>query len=150
MRTRRFIYIFLALSLVSITGAAFISKRRPRVSCYPSAFVSPSHGEKQYLSPQKIVVKPWRGQHNVYGVFMVPKGYQSDKLLTLTLPDNKTYCGQVVKVHGDSWDKVEAKPGYYLMRGYLNTRVALFLIAQGKIEELKQPQNWKLGYVSKT
>jgi hypothetical protein len=129
---------------------AFSWKRWPRASCYPSAFISETNAEKYYAYPEKIVVKPWRGQHHVYGVFMVPKGSKSDRLVTFTVSENKTYCGRPIKISDPSVENIDAKPGYYLMKGYINTRVALFLIAQGKIDELKQPSNWKLGYVDKS
>jgi hypothetical protein len=150
VRSRRFIYILFALSLVCITGLSFAWKRWPGLMCYPSAFVSPSNGEKHYLYPEKIVVKPWRGQHHVYGVFIVPEGYQKDKLVTLTISGNKTYCGRPIPISDNSGENIHAKPGYYLVRGYLNTRIALALIAQGKINELKQTRNWKLGYIEKS
>ncbi|AFY30828.1 hypothetical protein [Calothrix sp. PCC 7507] len=149
MRKHRLIYIFCAISLVSIISCAVAWKRSPRVSCYPQGFVSSSNGEKLYTYPEKIVVKPWRGQHHVYGIFMVPNGSESDRLVTLTVSGNKTYCGILQDVDTTSYQDIHTKPGYSLMKGYLNTRLAVYLIMQGKKDQLKQPNNWKLGYVEK-
>jgi hypothetical protein len=149
VRRHQLIYILLALSLVSVIGFRWAWKKSPRVSCYPQGFVSSLNSEKEYAYPEKIVVKPWRGRHHVYGVFMIPKGYKSDRLVTLTVSKNKTYCGLLMETEYASYGNIDAKPGYHLMKGYLNTRLALFLIIQGKIDQMKQPSNWKLGYVNK-
>ncbi|WP_017651974.1 hypothetical protein [Fortiea contorta] len=148
-RHRLIIYILLVISSISIAGAGWAWKRSPRVSCHPFGFIASSTGEKHYISPEKIVVKPWRGRHHVYGVFMVPKGYENDRLLTIKISENKTYCGLITETEYASYEDIDAKPGYHLIKGYLNTRLVVFLMAQGKIEQLKQPSNWKLGYVNK-
>jgi hypothetical protein len=149
VRRHQFIYILLALSLVSVVGFRWAWKKSPRVSCYPQGFVASSNGEKQYAYPEKIVVKPWRGRHHVYGVFMIPKASKNDQLVTVTVSENKTYCGQMMNFSAASDEDIDTKPGYHLMKGYINTRVALYLIIKGKIDQMKQPSNWKLGYVDK-
>lgn len=149
MRKHQLIHILFALILISVAGSAFAWKRSPRVSCYPQGFVTSSTGEKEYAYPEKIVVKPWRGRHHVYGVFMIPKESKSDQLVTVSVSENKTYCGQMINFGETSYENIDTKPGYYLMKGYVNTRLALYLIIQGKIDQLKQPSNWKLGYAQK-
>ncbi len=149
MRKHQLILILFTISLVGASTFAFAWKQSPRVSCYPQGFVSSSNGEKLYTSPEKIVVKPWRGQHHVYGIFMVPDGYESDRLVTLTVSGSKTYCGTLEPIDSTSYQDINSKPGYSLMKGYFNTRLAVYLIMRGKKDQLKQPNNWKLGYVEK-
>lgn len=144
-------YILFVLSLVGVLGFSYISdisdisERSPIVKCRPWGFISAKAG-KYYSAPEKIVVQPWRGRHQVYGIFMIPEGYKSDRFVTLKVPGEKTYCGSLVDVGDRSIGEISPKPGYYLLKGYFNTRVAIKLIVEGKGNELKQPNNWRLGY----
>lgn len=149
MRKTQIVCILSALSVVSSIGYAYISERWPVSSCFPSAFESPEEGKKYYANPEKLVVQPWQGRHNVYGIFMIPNGYKTDHLVTLTTPDGQTYCGHMITTRSAANVGIYPKPGYSLMKGYLNTRVAFWLILQGKGSQLKQPSSWKLGYVEK-
>ncbi|MBE9052553.1 hypothetical protein IQ243_19425 [Nostocales cyanobacterium LEGE 11386] len=144
-------YVLFLLGLLGILGfsyiSAYISEKPPLVSCRQGAFNS-SPGEKYYAYPEKLVVQPWRGPHHVYAIFMIPSGYRSDGLFTVSIPGTQTYCGQYI--NGGKITSGVDEPKYYtMMRGYLNTRIALKLIAQGNINQLKQPFNWRLGYVKR-
>lgn len=148
MRKRQLLYILFALSLLGIFGLSHISaiaERSPVTTCEQWGFYS-SPGEKYYIHPEKIVVKPWVGQHHVYGIFMIPGGYRNDYFLTVTIDGKYVHCG-TLKYVGTNFVGINAQSGSYLMQGYLNTRVALKLIAKGKANQLKQPENWKLGYI---
>ncbi len=141
------IYILLfALSLVSVFGFSYFSNRVPPVtSCHQWGFIS-TRGAKYYIHPDKVVVKPWRGRHHVYGIFMIPRGSINDHLFKVTIKGNDNACGTITSSGMTFAEGIYAKPGYYLMRGHLNTRSAILLILQGKIYQLKQPKNWKVGY----
>lgn len=128
---------------------SLFSDLSPLVSCDRWKFTNTSLKEKYYANPVKLVVQPWRGQHNVYGTFIIPSGYKNDGFFTLTLPGNKTYCGKLITIGGVSLPGHYQQPTNYIIRGYLNTRIALGLIIQGHINDLKRPKNWKLGYFEK-
>ncbi|MDZ7961786.1 MAG: hypothetical protein RMY34_28580 [Aulosira sp. DedQUE10] len=149
MRKHQFIYIFLALSLIGILGFSYFSRKRSQIPvCQPSKFIA-TKGQKYYTYPLKIVIQPWRGQHHVYAIFAIPNGYKTDYVMQVTLPETETDCGTIHDIDNLSSESVDAPPGYYLVKGYLNTRIALWLIAQGKGDELHQPSHWKLGYGKK-
>ncbi|MBD2240937.1 hypothetical protein H6G35_30850 [Aulosira sp. FACHB-113] len=149
VRKHQFIYIFVALSLIGILGFSYFSRKRSRIPvCQSSKFIA-TKGQKYYAYPEKIVIQPWRGQHHVYAVFAVPNQYKTDYVMQVTLPDNDTDCGTIHNIPSANSEGVQTPPGHYLVKGYLNTRVALWLIAQGKVGELQQPTNWKLGYGEK-
>ncbi|MBW4611087.1 MAG: hypothetical protein KME22_28750 [Hassallia sp. WJT32-NPBG1] len=151
MRKNKLLYILFALSLLSILGFSYVSdfsERSPIISCRQWGFYS-SKGEKYYTHPEKIVLKPWLGPHNVYGMFKIPAGYRNDFFFTVTIDKTEIYCGVMKEAHRKFAEGVNAKPGYYLIKGLFNTRVAIGLILQGKGDQLKQPQNWKVGYINK-
>ncbi|NJL81313.1 MAG: hypothetical protein HC836_07785 [Richelia sp. RM2_1_2] len=141
---RKFTYILFLFSLIGILGFSYVSKKSPVTACYEWGFSS--QAEKYYVYPEKIVVEPLRGRHHVYGIFQIPGGYLNDKLLQLEIPGKGTYCGILSYSGTVTTDGVYAKPGHYLMKGMLNTRIAIALILQGKQKELQQLDNWKLGY----
>lgn len=142
-------YVLFFLSLCGVLGfsyvSSYIAEKPPVVRCQPGAFRSAS-GEKYYTHPEKLVVQPWRGPHNVYAIFAIPNGYRSDGLFTVSIPGTELYCGQFFN-RGKVFTGVEQPKYYTIIKGQLNTRIALKLIAQGKLNQLKQAQNWQLGYV---
>ncbi|MDP5338849.1 MAG: hypothetical protein NWQ28_09780 [Nodularia sp. (in: cyanobacteria)] len=145
------LYILFLLSLFSVLGfseiSAYISEKRPIITCQQWGFNRPKD-EKYYTHPEKLVVQPWRGQHNVYAIFIIPSGYKSDGLFTVTTPGTRTYCGRIQDI-GQVSSGVDQPKYYTINRGFLNTRIALKLIAQGKLDQLRKPDNWRLGYVKR-
>lgn len=141
---RKLTYILFLFSLIGILGFSYVDKKSPVTACYEWGFSSQT--EKYYVYPEKIVVEPWRGQYHVYGIFQIPDGYLNDKLLQVEIPGKGAYCGILSYGGTITIDGVYAKPGHYLMKGILNTRIAIALILQGKQKELQQLGNWKLGY----
>lgn len=147
----RFILLFF-LSLVSILGIYYIldrAERSPIITCSAEWGFINTKQPKYYTSAEKIMIRPWLGQHHVYAVFMIPNSYQHEYLFKLDWPKEKTRCGVIHRLEQRVVDGVVAKPGYYLLKGYLNTRIALSLIMQGKLNQLRQLQNWQLGYLKK-
>lgn len=145
MRKHSLIYILFTLSLVGILGLSYFWKQLPEFPCQQWGFIG-NENSKYYINPEKIVIEPWRGQHHTYGIFMVPDAYIHDHLVTIEIPGNQTYCG-ILLFPSDNYAGINAKPGYHLMKGFLQTRTALGIIFQGKLNQLKQPSNWKLGYI---
>jgi hypothetical protein len=138
-------YILFTLTLLIILSWTTIAKLPNRLTCQQSNVVRAT-GERHYTHPHKIVIEPWRGEHHVYAIFMIPGGYINDKLFTVTIEGAGTFCGELDFAGTTVADGVYAKPGYYLMKALFRTRAAVWLIAQGKEDELKQPHHWRLGY----
>ncbi|BAY07876.1 hypothetical protein [Calothrix sp. NIES-2098] len=147
MRKYQLIFILLSLTLFGILGCYYFNKRSHITRCSPSQFISAQ--DKQYLSAKKIVIQPWRGQHHVYAIFSVANEYKTDKFIQVTIPNHGAICGIVYHIDNSYHGGAYAQPGHYLLKAYLNTRVALWLIIQGKGNQLEQAENWKLGYIKK-
>lgn len=144
VRKRNFFYILFTLVLIGVMGFSYLSEKSPVLGCQWWGFSD--NTPKYYAYPEKLVVKPWHGQHHVFAIFMVPGGYLNDKQFTVNVQGDNTYCGILAYGGTTEIDGVRAKPGYYLMKGLLNTRIALWVISQGKGDELKEATNWKVGY----
>lgn len=145
MKKRPIIYILFTLSLIALLGGSYAWKQLPLFPCQQRGFIA-DNLTKYYIHPEKIVIEPWRGRHHVYAIFMIPNGYMRDRIITVNISEKQTYCGNLL-FPSNTYGGIYAKPGYYLMKGYLQTRTALGLIFQGKANQLQQPSNWSLGYI---
>ncbi|MEA5514467.1 hypothetical protein [Nodularia sp. UHCC 0506] len=142
------VFLVFLLTLFSVLGfsqiSAYIAEKRPLITCEEWGFSQLQN--EQYTHPQKLVVQPWLGPHNVYAIFLIPSGHSTDGLFTVTIPGTPTRCGRIQDI-GKVLSGVDEPKYYTINRGYLNTRIALQLIAQGKLNQLKELDNWRLGYV---
>ncbi len=118
--------------------------QRPESACDAEAFMTSSRS-KVTIHPEKVIVQPWNGQHNVYGIFMLPDSVPAKELVLLQVKHVGTFCDEASNA-GKVWGDVQAKPGHYLMIDNIRTRTALWLMVQGKLDELEQPANWALVY----
>lgn len=131
-----------AIVLSLLTGFILYRKFNNQAYC-PDPVLANFKAGKTYNPPSKVVVKPWRGEHNVYAVFMLPIEVQSRKYLLVNIPEAGSYCGGTERV-GTNFEGIQAKPGYYLVKASLKTRTSSLLIARGFLTQLKDPRNWNL------
>ncbi|CAN1209267.1 hypothetical protein TUMEXPCC7403_03525 [Tumidithrix helvetica PCC 7403] len=94
----------------------------------------------------KVIVQPWFGQHNVYGIFMIPEQYKHSPKYAIAMAVKGSNHLFAVDATSDLQylDGVTAEPGYYLSRSYVPTREALGFMMQGAFGDLQQPCNWTL------
>ncbi len=105
---------------------------------------NPSQRPKRLeFKPFRLVVEPWRGEHNVYVVFAVPLAYY------------EIYYRSVMRVEGTQkgWDatianakgmRVESPEGHFLMVSFFPTRLAIWYWLKGNFSNLQDPCNWTL------
>ncbi|AFY44003.1 hypothetical protein Nos7107_3426 [Nostoc sp. PCC 7107] len=112
--------------------------------CNSEAFLQ-SNKQKLQIPASQVVVQPWRGEHHVYGIFMVPDEYKEAPFFVLSVSGAGNYCSKPFG-YSKNYDDVFAEPGTHLIRYYLRTRLALRLIFQGSYFQLNDKQNWFLTY----
>lgn len=138
-------YVFFTLTLLIVLSWTTIAKVPNAFTCQQSNVIRGT-AERHYTHPDKIVIEPWRGEHHVYAIFMIPGNYVNDKLYTVTIKGVGSFCGEFAFGGTTVAEGVYAKPGHYLMKALFLTRATVWLIAEGKEDELKQPDNWTVGY----
>jgi hypothetical protein len=74
---------------------------------------------------------------------MLPIEDRTAKLLVLSIPGAGTFCGGAHDV-GTNFEGIKAKPGYYLIKTNLRTRISIWLITRGFTNQLKDSRNWQL------
>lgn len=102
-----------------------------------------------YVSAIKVVVKPWYGRHNTYGIFLLPNNSKPERLIVFnTLEAGKaSRCWHKNLASQTEIAGFSIQSGYYPVRVYMKSRIALLLIIMGFKNQLKQPLNWQLTYI---
>ena len=139
-----------AVALALAGTVAWLVNKPPTADCSAEA---PADHKVHEIRAAKIVAQPWLGEHQVYGIFMVPEWYKYN---------TKYAAGMAVRgldrrfVVGDRADKqyvvddVLAGPGHYLLRIYVPTRVALWFLVNGLFGDLRNPCNWTLVFIERS
>jgi hypothetical protein len=140
---------FLSLGIVILfiflfkVNSYYLDKKITSRSRCPEKVISTFNELKNQIHPYKIVFNPWNGRHNVHGVFMLPIEDNSSKMLVINIPGAGMFCGGAHNV-GTSFEAIQAKPGYYLLKTNFRTRTSIWLMARGFANQLKDPRNWIL------
>jgi len=116
--------------------------------CKNTSFLE-TNQEVFYASPMTIVVQPWLGRHNVYGLFILPNEHRLQYPILLSVKQAGRYRkeARMVKVNIDRDYPVPSD--HYVLRVHLKTRVAILMILRGLSSQLKNPSNWSIAYTLK-
>jgi hypothetical protein len=142
---RQFIFALVLLSLVGIVAIAYYLQQALDEQCTGVGYL-PENQPTTSIHPIKVVVEPFDGQHQVYGIFRMEKEKSpSSQPVVLTVTHVGKYC-ELTNYIGQNFEEIAVPNEYYLSQHYIRTRTALWLATQGLLEELKQPDNWTLTY----
>jgi hypothetical protein len=150
--------IYIAIALLLGIAVASILRSAPIESALPHSFKLPrkpgvvsqcpaqivSSSKTQPLHPTQVVVKPWKGRHHVYAYFVVPPGYRPSPFFEVAVGDAKSYCGRAQVSRTTSGQMGAVSSEHQVVKGWLRTRTAMWLVLNGKTAELAQPRNWLL------
>lgn len=144
MRKRQLICAVAILTLLGIPTLVLSLEQPPEYNCQMGDLL-PLDPTTYKAHPIKLVVKPWRGPHHVYGIFMIPEDYKPNREAVLDVKGVSTY-NKTIYSRGQETEGIQAKPGYYLAKVFIKTRTTLKLSAKGSFNQLRQPCNWTLTY----
>jgi hypothetical protein len=147
MRSR---YQFMAIAsivvalLLAEAGGWFLN-RPPNTDCLPEVSAPQRITEARAV---KTVVRPWRGPHHVYGLFIIPNQFVETKryAVTISVEGVLYYCLWVERSLKHKREVISAEPGGYLVREYVPTRVALWFLINGLSGDLRRPENWAIVF----
>src|SRR5437899_11869429 len=86
--------------------------------------VTPCHAEQKVdskaheIQAMKVVVQPWKGPHQVYGIFIVPIRYKDDRLYSTRVRVQGFERG-LTSPEPEYMDTVAAKLGYSLKQTHV-------------------------------
>ncbi|MBD1845448.1 hypothetical protein H6F89_18960 [Cyanobacteria bacterium FACHB-63] len=130
-----FLLLFVAVACVAFNK---LQSRRPGVvSGCPDWVLTQTETATEFVYPDHIVVEPWQGRHNVFATFKVPDGYQPGRFVVVRFEGSSPYCGDVVTHSTANGDRQ--------VTAFFRTRTTLWLMSKGQINQLEQPNNWKLA-----
>jgi hypothetical protein len=131
-----------------ISTTAWLAGRPATVDCGPPAPPAPN---VHRIAVSTIAVRPWYGPHHVYGIFVVPDRF-NDRKYTPTLKVRDFESTQIRKrIPEKSYvDPTLARPGHYLKRVYVPTRIAAWFLLTGRFGDLGMPCHWVLMFTENT
>lgn len=135
----------IGLALALAGTIAWLVHKPPTTDCGGEA---PSSRMVHEIRATKVVVRPWLGTHHVYGVFMVPNRYKHYKPSEVTLAVRGfDHAFRVFQRPDRRYpDDIPAEPGHYLLHSHVPTRVALWVLVNGRFGDLRRPCGWTLVF----
>jgi len=133
-----------AALLLAEAGGLFLN-RPPNIDCLPEASGPQRITEARAI---KTVVRPWRGPHHVYGLFVIPSQFVETKryAVTISVEGMLHYCMWVERSSKERRQVISAEPGGYLVQEYVPTRVAMWFLINGRLGDLRRPENWAIVF----
>src|SRR5215467_8624724 len=106
--------IIVMLLLLADAGG-WLLNRPPSTDCLPEAFAEERRNETRAI---RTVVQPWRGQHHVYGLFVLPEQLKESKRYAVTISVKGTlrYCLWVERSRWHRWQFVGMEEGHHVFR----------------------------------
>jgi len=102
--------------------------------------------EPSVIYARKVIVRPWLGQHHVYGIFVVPRDKNRYRATVIIRGlDNKFEVERGGEIVQDP--DVVISEGYYPKLVYLPTRRLLWKLLMGQFWVIQDPCNWILEFV---
>jgi hypothetical protein len=137
------------VAVVLAGTVTWLLNKPPTTDCTANAAANPPVLK---IPATKVVVRPWLGTHHVYGVFVIPNGYERNNKYTVTLTvrdvDGDIALGK--SSAAQQLDGLFAEPGHHLLRSYLHTRLALWFLINGLFGDLQRACNWTLVFVERS
>ena len=127
---------------IALAATAWLLGRPPAAGCE-----TPRGGTVHEIAASRIVVRPWLGPHQVYGIFVVPDRFMDPRYSArLAVAGFESAIIRNLVRKRSYVDPALARPGHYLERAYVPTRVALRLLLTGHFGELRTACHWQLGF----
>ncbi len=104
-----------------------------------------AHETHETITAKRVYVTPFKGRHQVFGVFIVPKTLHKGAHALLAVKQVGIYC-DVITRYGPAYEDIIAPDDSFIMLDHIRTRSALQLWLQGKLDQLKNPEDWQLTY----
>lgn len=142
----------IALATVALLLAGTVAWFLNKPATADCASDAPADHKTQEIRAAKVVVQPWLGPHHVYGVFIVPNPYKQNTkyAVTMTIRGFDHHFSVAERPDKRHVDHIVAPPGHYVLRGYVPTRLALWFLLTGLLDDLRHSCNWTLMFIERS
>lgn len=145
LHKQTFVFILVIIAAIGFIWCIQLLKPPSEDFCTGEGYL-PSNSPLESIHAIKVVIEPWLGEHQVYGIFQInshksPPGHP----VILTVVGAGKYC-ETTNPISQHFQGIDAAPGYYLTKHYVRTRSVLWSGIHGLLNQLRQPQNWTLTY----
>ena len=109
------------------------------------------NSDPRIIRAGKVVVRPWFGRHQAFGIFVVPKRYGEEHKYRATMSirglEVRFEVGEGGEVIHDS--DVVIEEGYYPKLVFIPTRLVLWKVFVGQFWAIRSPCNWALEFTER-
>ena len=136
--------ISIVLSIATVLIWADSLGQNSDSTCDAEAFMT-SPGKMVTIEAEKVHVNPKFGQHNVFGVFIIPASIPHWTPALMTVEGVGVYCSRIQR-YGPIYKDIVAPKDSIVMLDFVRTRTAISLFFQGKINQLRDRKTWRYTY----
>jgi len=144
---RRMAWICLIFVVVMVPALWWLAHRPPTTSCDDRSWVNSSD---TVVYSSQVVIKPWYGRHNVYGIFVIPPEYRdkaySGSMIVRGVEEHEDLSARPTKEHGVI---IAGVPDRYVRHAHLRSRIAWWFLLTGHFGDLRATCNWALVLTDK-
>ena len=144
---RRMVSIGLVFVAVMVPTTVWLAHRPPTTNCNDRSWLS----SNDYVLATKVVVEPWYGRHNVYGVFVIPDQFRDKDYSTAVVVRGVTEHTDLSPVptreHGII---IAGVPDRYVKHSHIHSRIALWFLLTGHFGDIQSKCNWALVFTAKS
>jgi len=144
---RRMAWIGLVFGVVIVLTAMWLANRPATTNCDDRSWLNSSDN---ILFASQVVIQPWYGRHNVYGVFVIPSQYRdkeySGTVIVRGVKEHAELSLSPTKGHGIIIPNV---PDRFVRHAHIRSRVALWFFLTGHFGDLRATCNWALMFTDK-
>jgi hypothetical protein len=137
----------LLFAVVMVPITIWLANRPPTTSCDDHSWL-PSSDTVVFAS--QVVVKPWYGRHNVYGIFVIPAQYRdkeySGTMIVRGVAEHENLSVRPTKEHGII---IAGVPDRFVRHSHIRSRVAWRFLLTGHFGDLRATCNWALVLTDK-
>ena len=143
---RRMALIGLVFVTVMVLTTVWLAHRPPTTNCNDRSWLNASDS----VFATRVVVEPWFGRHNVYGVFVIPSQYRdkdySTTVIVRGVKEHSDLSPRLTREHGII---IAGVPDRYVRHSHIRSRIALWFLLTGHFGDIQSTCNWALVFTDK-
>jgi hypothetical protein len=140
-------WIGLVFGIAVVPTIVWLAHRPPTTNCEDRSWLNSADN---VVFASKVIVEPWYGRHNIYGVFVIPNQYRdreySATVIVRGVAEHANLSPRPTKEHGIVIADV---PDRLVKHAHIHSRVALWFLFTGHFGDIRNTCNWALVFADK-
>ena len=139
--------ISLVFVIVMVPTTVWLAHRPPTTNCNDRSWLNSSNN---VVFATKLVITPWYGRHNVYGVFVIPSQYRDKEYsATVIVRGVKEHADLSLRPTREHGIIIADVPDRFVKHAHIHSRIAMWFLLPGHFGDLQSTCNWALVFTDK-